>query len=509
MNLVQLSDGAPVEDSPFVDAAATSAAIHLLKPIHEGLALFAEFDASTRLNSKIVSTVLQAITACYLPRQALPILHDAFPAEMRATVATMAIMKAYRRSPAAVDKKASLLLKPFDPSADIDGPYLLGYLSVKSLWRTVSRAVPKLLSETDLFMMYLRSYFFDDAGLICALLEPCAHPRQKAERVVNRIAERVRRLDRVTVDNIEEFAASVESVRATATCANFVGTAGIGNTAAGVAAAAQLWEQLATSWDAVRHNTQRTAFAQIMHDTLVQRQFATVVRADVQLEVDVRSRALQVVFDDKPILVSSLENVVSSTDGVSSLAGRATLEVTFNMADFSRAAVVMRDGIPLAVIPLWIREASGALRDHILRHYGDQAEMAYHERLFRERLDEYFSRPESLSQPAIDRSEELALPLWKDVALRYAENYRAIDNCSELMTTTGLRGLGASSTLTRQLALMGLTLSTQVDTENLRNEFAKWGWELSCALTELDHLRTQYGFSLQIAEVEGTTLCSI
>lgn len=53
MNLVQLSDDAAVSDSPFVDAAATSAAIHLLKPIHEGLALFAEFDASTRLDSKI------------------------------------------------------------------------------------------------------------------------------------------------------------------------------------------------------------------------------------------------------------------------------------------------------------------------------------------------------------------------------------------------------------------------------------------------------------------------
>jgi len=69
-------------------------------------------------------------------------------------------------------RKHAILGHPFTKSED---GYLPGYLAVRQLWLQMSSAGHRLLNESDLFLMALRSFFYDDYELIGLLLDdsPC------------------------------------------------------------------------------------------------------------------------------------------------------------------------------------------------------------------------------------------------------------------------------------------------------------------------------------------------
>jgi hypothetical protein len=50
------------------------------------------------------------------------------------------------------------------------------------------------LNDRDLFLSYLRSYFYDDPGLVLAILSPAHGEVQAAERIANHFISRVRGL---------------------------------------------------------------------------------------------------------------------------------------------------------------------------------------------------------------------------------------------------------------------------------------------------------------------------
>ncbi|OHU23095.1 hypothetical protein BKG77_05180 [Mycobacteroides chelonae] len=464
------------------------------------MALFAEFDASSRINSTTFSTVLQAFLTCYLPPEAWPILEDGFPIEQRSTVAVLSMLKVHRSSQMAVDKKASLFLRPFDPTKDPDGPYLLGYLSVKSLWKTASRRVFRLLSEPDLFMMYLRSYIFADAGLVCALLEPCRNPQELAERLTRYISKRIVELDNLTTSDVLEFEEYVEGIRTHPEAVRFDGTPGIQNSPKLIRRAQELSEELAASWEYTRVNASKPAIAELMNDILNQRFFANVVRSDVHIELDESGGMLKVFFEGQLVLVSTVDNVLPSVTTLASLNGPATLEVSLNMSDFARAAIIARDELPLVVIPLSISESMIEFREHVGRRYRDQRKLAMYEDFLRRNVDEHFRNPELAIIRIVDEIERLVLPLWNDIAFRYARDYDAIDRCSLLMAEGGLRGLAIPSGLIRQLAVIGLTQSHRTDSANMRDEFDRYGWNLEFSINQFDEIFQKYGFPPRIVD---------
>ncbi|HKC01498.1 MAG TPA: hypothetical protein VKD23_22130, partial [Terriglobales bacterium] len=68
------------------------------------------------------------------------------------------------------DRKANLLVQPLTTK---NGGYLPGYLVVKNLWHQLvfNRGVTPLL-DTDLFLLYLRTFIYDDLGFVDVLLSP-------------------------------------------------------------------------------------------------------------------------------------------------------------------------------------------------------------------------------------------------------------------------------------------------------------------------------------------------
>jgi hypothetical protein len=494
----QSENSQSVAHSPFVDMAAAYAIMHLLRPINEGLALFAEFDMATRVESSIQSAMIDGLLNCFMAPHEWALLEN-IPEEYCISFASSELLWKLRASDATVDKKASLLLKPLDPR---QSPYLLGYLSVKSLWRTASRCVARFMTEADLFMMYLRSYIFEDAGMICALLEPCDSVEEITARVANRLAYRIQDLENITCDDVKEFESSVESP-----AERNSPRPGIRISPELGARSKELLDEQHNFWVREVNNDNDGPDKRIatwLANALSQRQFATLISSDVHLESDSQTQAVTISYEGQAVLGFGPKCFIGKP---LSLTGVARLDVILSMETFFKAAVVSCKDVPVAVIPLWFDDSKSTV-PLIKRWYTNQRNLADIEAAFR-KIDSFFTAPHSPTQESIAQVQNSVLPFWTDVAFRYARDYDAIDRCSDLMATSGFRGLGMKSSLVKQLALISLAASRRVDIVHLQEVFANRGWDLNNSLAELAALYEKYGFPPQIPVIEGTFYSTI
>jgi hypothetical protein len=161
--------------SAFDDYVRCMTAARCLEPFAEGLALFAEFDTCPG-KSPWLSQTLTATSHYFAPALNIgPI----FPLE--------ALLQELRRDPALLERKAGIY------ALSASNPYLRGYLSVKSLWRQMAAACDAL-NDRDLFLSYLRSYIYDDPGMVLAILSPAYGEIRAAERITNHLISRARDL---------------------------------------------------------------------------------------------------------------------------------------------------------------------------------------------------------------------------------------------------------------------------------------------------------------------------
>lgn len=156
------------------------AVIGMLRPLSEGLALFAEFDIRPG------SGALQSQPMQWVARFHKRTDEPGGPSPPNALVPLFNA----RLHPATIQSKANLLVQPFD--AD-HGGYLPGYLSVKSLWLTLIARSDRLL-DSDLFLTYLRSYFFEDFSLVAHILDSKTDVEDIADVIFVHIQNRLRAL---------------------------------------------------------------------------------------------------------------------------------------------------------------------------------------------------------------------------------------------------------------------------------------------------------------------------
>lgn len=136
----------------------------MLRPIAEGLALFAEFDTISRLSHLrdagdrgVTSYALG--TARQLRRVAAPEPGVGVD-EMRRQIGSD--LQSFRAGAAARDRKVGVFAMPIGRSGS---GYLLGYLTIKNLWRKFE-TVPEFKNEPDLFLCFISDYFFRDWDLV-------------------------------------------------------------------------------------------------------------------------------------------------------------------------------------------------------------------------------------------------------------------------------------------------------------------------------------------------------
>jgi len=163
--------------SAFDDYVRCMTTSMILEPVAEGLSLFAEFDTYPG-KSPWLSQTLTAAGLYFAP---------ALETAGRPLLPLEGLLQTLRRDPLLLERKAGIYCRP------VSDPYLLGYLSVKSLWSQMAAACGDL-NDRDLFLSYLRSYLYDDYGLVAAILEPAHDEIRAAERIVNHLNSRFRSL---------------------------------------------------------------------------------------------------------------------------------------------------------------------------------------------------------------------------------------------------------------------------------------------------------------------------
>src|SRR6266700_2404752 len=149
------------------DLVRYEVATSLMRPLAEGLALFAQFDATPSASS--VQSAPLTWSLQFFKEDADELRFSAsFDQLERDMRSLLLILADARLNEQTLKSKAALLAKRLQPSVDC---YLAGYLFVKNLRRFGLSKSTRFL-ETDLFLTYLRNFFYHDLGLVAALLEP-------------------------------------------------------------------------------------------------------------------------------------------------------------------------------------------------------------------------------------------------------------------------------------------------------------------------------------------------
>lgn len=170
-------------------------AVAALRPLAEGLALFAEFDA-TRRRAHLTSAE---------PIAWAELLSDHFfdfpyegdleklPVHDFSLLVHKGMMRAMRLSDDAVQRRVNLFGQPLHTSA---GGYLPGYLALRAAWLAAGQAENNedLWRESDLFLRHVRATTYGDLGLVRALLAGGDAENGSLDRILDRVAHQLDKL---------------------------------------------------------------------------------------------------------------------------------------------------------------------------------------------------------------------------------------------------------------------------------------------------------------------------
>jgi len=180
----QLFSSAVDGEKLFDDMLTVDAMLRLLQPLSEGLALFAEYDIALGASS-VVTTPLFWSAIATSERASLPLFtNEKDAAEFNER------LRAIRLRREAIERKMSLLSCPLSP---LEETYFDGYLMVKRIHADLRKRVPAF-ADTDLFLSYLRSFFFEDQGTTAILTRPYENPYVRVRDLIGRYGSRLSQL---------------------------------------------------------------------------------------------------------------------------------------------------------------------------------------------------------------------------------------------------------------------------------------------------------------------------
>jgi hypothetical protein len=171
----------------------------ILRPLSEGLALFAEYDAVPKESPQLSTTLLASIYCFGLPTHVGD--DKLFPWK--------ATLQLTRRTPNFCARKASVLKRPFS----CQDAYLPGYLAVKNFWTGAVRVSPRF-ADTDLFLSFVRRFFYEDPRFASVILDPTVKETRAAANIVNYFFQRTNEfLSADTNSALDEWLASFKMPR--------------------------------------------------------------------------------------------------------------------------------------------------------------------------------------------------------------------------------------------------------------------------------------------------------
>jgi len=178
----------------------------ILRPLFEGVALFAEHDVFPG-RSEVGSTLLLWTAILFRPYPDPPDASQITTVWIDQMLQRLLMVE--RLSPRWVERKAHLLLQPLELS---QGGYLAGYLVVKNLWIMAGQRSSRL-KDSSLFLAYFISLVFDDYGLVRLLLDDEIEEESRAALMRDQVGTRLTLLihSRDLDAHVAEYEAAIAS----------------------------------------------------------------------------------------------------------------------------------------------------------------------------------------------------------------------------------------------------------------------------------------------------------
>lgn len=153
------------------DVLRQEATMELLRPLSEGLACFSELD-SIPGNSNVITTPMRS-TFFNFGGNDHEFKTEEIVREKGIGFFLFSLLYRGRLDPDFTQRRENVLAGRFGAKG---GGYLSGYMAVKKLWAEAREKFDRPY-DAELFSMYLRSYFYDDYGLVAQLLDDgvCEH----------------------------------------------------------------------------------------------------------------------------------------------------------------------------------------------------------------------------------------------------------------------------------------------------------------------------------------------
>lgn len=188
------SDSSAVE--LFDEMLTVDVLLELIRPISEGLAIFAEYDMSPGSSSIVTTPMVWAAIALSDRDRLLDIATEDGSWELFSRLLDL------RLHPESLARKMQILSRPI---TTLDQAYFDGYMVVKRLYLDLSERVPAF-ADTDLFLSYIRNYLFEDYGLVRILAWPDANTFHRQVELIEYFGKRLQRLYRPELaDDVLQF----------------------------------------------------------------------------------------------------------------------------------------------------------------------------------------------------------------------------------------------------------------------------------------------------------------
>lgn len=465
------------------DVLRIETTLAMLRPIAEGLALFAEFDAVSRILSDAWSP-LPPVLATYFAGLADE-RHRSMPQPAGIMYSAGDVLRAYRLLPETVEKKADLLTGAL--ATEYDGGYLAGYLSVKNMWRHLCGKQQRLRGETDLVLAFLRSYFYDDPLLTELILRPA-----ELEAGVLAVANRVKQLldDFRDVRDVDVDAFEQRLVQGTGRRPGPPGEVHSDCT-----------DRIAVEIDRL-HADPLAVLTDDLPRRIVRRTYITVSSVPVVVEhaVDGNHRVtwsgelLDGIRAEHWLVEPETETAHGRLEVVATLTGNRF---------FDRAAVVTLENEPIACRAYGIPGKSdhGDVRAEVLSAYRTREMMVTGSKAFRE-LPEWMIEDDVVAhihvQHVRDHLNGIVDSVFQDTALWFATDGASIDRCAELMAEDGMAGVGLSTRDVMGLSLAGLAISLNGSEDFVRAQFDAHSLDLTGTVEAVARSRADCGFPTPI-----------
>ncbi|MCQ4211731.1 hypothetical protein [Streptomyces longispororuber] len=487
------------------DVTRIQVAQAVLRPLAEGLALFAEFDAISRPQSEAWSPLPYSLVLNFAGRERLARGPHVEP--LRTLLIASGLLRQVRTSPMALSRKATVLGSSLAAGS---GGYLLGYLTVKSLWRHLSTQDTRLLSETDLSLMYMRSFFYDDLGLAALLVQPPEGDAWlSARRIIDHVQERFMAFGEVREADVRAYEKNVLALGDH----EWVSRPGLLRSAAqderDVRLMKRVQEDIETSTAAeVFDFAVRFAIEQV-NSIIARRTYLTACSVPVRVRDALEPPgALDVVWRDETILTFPAEDLVNvapepeppsaTTTDRSAPQLDIVLGTTLTSGEFlARGAVLHEGDRVMACSVTGVPDHQARFREDLVVGFSAREALFRQGRTLQKVAGAIVEKDELLRdyRDRVDgRLDSVVDELYRPTALWFAREGTDLDALANRMEERGLLSVWGSSRLLRGMTLLGLSAGLNPTVSFVAERFQEFGLALDDILREAERLWETEGF---------------